>query len=80
MKLRGTFDTISFFKAVESCTQEVCFRSPQGDVLNLKSTLSQYLFTFLLSRRDLLRSGEITCADPHDQTILQPFMEADNHA
>lgn len=78
MKLRSEIDMIHFLKAVESCTGDVRFCSPQGDVLNLKSTLSQYLFASLLARKDLLQSGDIVCSRKHDLSQLESYIMEEN--
>ncbi len=78
MKLRQGIDSIQFFKAVQACKGEVHFCSKQGDILNLKSTLSQYLFTFLLVRKDFLESGQITCNQTQDQICLKDFLMEDD--
>lgn len=78
MKLRQAIDPIQFFKAVQTCRGEVQFCSQQGDVLNLKSTLSQYLFTFLWARKDFLDSGEINCEYEDDFKHLKDFLMEDN--
>ena len=78
MKLSQNIDAIQFFKAVQACGGDVQFHSQQGDVLNLKSTLSQYLFTFLLAREDFLSSGQIICSREQDWIHLKKFVEEEN--
>ncbi len=78
MKLRQGIDSIQFFKAVQACEGEVRFCSKQGDILNLKSALSQYLFAFLLVRKDFLESGQITCSQAEDQLRLKNLLMEDD--
>ncbi len=75
MRLCEDISLIHFFKAVEACGGEVKFCSRQGDILNLKSTLSQYLFTSLMARKDLLQDGRIVCEDVQDIEHIKEFLE-----
>lgn len=43
MKLMNIKDVDSFFKVVEECQGDVFIASDEGDMINLKSKLSQYL-------------------------------------
>ncbi len=73
VQLKDNFNYISFFKAVQSCKGAVRFYSPDGDVLNLKSTLSQFIFSAIINRKDFLLSGKIECNNEDDKEILQEF-------
>ncbi len=43
MKLKNIKEVDAFRKAIDSCEHDVLLKSPEGDVLNLKSSLSQYI-------------------------------------
>lgn len=43
MKLTNVKDVQKFLAAVNNCENEVFLKSPEGDVFNLKSSLSQYI-------------------------------------
>ncbi len=43
MKLKNIKEVDAFRKAIASCEHDVLLKSPEGDVLNLKSSLSQYI-------------------------------------
>ena len=43
MKLTNVTDVHKFIEAVNSCTDDVYLKSQEGDVFNLKSSLSQYI-------------------------------------
>lgn len=43
MKLKNSAEIEAFLAAVEKCTGNVYLLSPQGDKLNLKSTMSRYV-------------------------------------
>ncbi len=43
MKLKNINDVQTFMAAVNACENDVFLKSQQGDVFNLKSSLSQYI-------------------------------------
>ena len=43
MKLTNVKDVQTFLNAVNACQNDVYLKSNEGDVLNLKSSLSQYI-------------------------------------
>ena len=76
MRLKENTDLIGFIKTIKKCRQTVFFCTMEGDRLNLKSTLSQYLFSVLTENRDLLQSGEIECQEPSDYQMLEDYLQA----
>lgn len=75
MKLKEGIDFILFLKAVKGCGSDVWFRTEDGDCLNLKSTLSQYLFSSITNRKGVLESGRIECGEENDWEKLRDFLE-----
>ena len=65
---------IEFFHAVKQCRGEVLYRSGEGDQLNLKSALSQFLLSTVLLDNPALLNGSIVCGQPEDLELLQPFL------
>ena len=45
MKLKENIDFIDFIKKIKTCKGDVYFCTLEGDRLNLKSVLSQYIFS-----------------------------------
>lgn len=43
MKLRSEADVQEFLDVVKSCEGDVYLKSPEGDIFNLKSSLSRYV-------------------------------------
>ncbi len=74
MELKKNTDVVDFLKIVSQCRGEVTYSTPEGDQLNLKSVLSQYVFGVLAARPDMLRTGKITCEFPEDYQTLQGFL------
>lgn len=68
---------IKFLEAVKNCSGQVTFNIPEGDVLNLKSLLSQYLFATPAGNEDILASGTIEYENSNDFAILMPFCQVE---
>ena len=43
MRLRSEADIQAFMDAVNACQGEVYLKSPEGDIFNLKSSMSRYI-------------------------------------
>ena len=76
MKLKENTDLIEFIKTIKRCRQDVFFYTQDGDRLNLKSTLSQYLFSVLTGNKELLQNGNIECQEPSDYQMLEDYLQA----
>lgn len=74
MKIKAQADFVRFLKAVGECSSEILFQTEEGDCLNLKSALSQYVFAMIFSKPELLNSGRICCSD-EDLRRLNDFLE-----
>lgn len=75
MKLREDTDLIGFIKTIKKCRQDVFFCTAEGNRLNLKSTLTQYLFSTLSSNGEFLQSGNIECGEPSDYRMLETYLQ-----
>ncbi len=74
MKVQNISDIEGFFKVVDSCKGKVELVTGEGDRLNLKSKLSQYV-----SMENILSNGEIPeleviAYEPEDTDKLINFM------
>lgn len=76
MRLKNNVSPAEFLQHVDQCTKEVLYKTSEGDVLNLKSQLSKYLFLIAVNAPETaaLCHGKITC-EPGDYEILKPFFE-----
>lgn len=74
MKLKQLEHYRDFIEAVQSCKSDVYFNSREGDRLNLKSTLSQYLFAAACGDRNFLAQGSMECQKKEDYERLRAFM------
>jgi hypothetical protein len=74
MRLKDNVSPSVFLQRVDQCAGEVLYKTSEGDILNLKSQLSKYLFLIAVNAPAAasLRCGEITC-NVEDHQILKPF-------
>lgn len=74
MKLKPTADIPAFLRAVQRCKARVCFTTEDRDELNLKSTLSQFVFTAVCSGSLGELEGSIEVEDLRDAERLAEFL------
>ena len=74
MRLKENVSASEFLQRVDQCAGEVLYKTSEGDILNLKSQLSKYLFLIAVNAPEsaALRYGDITCGT-EDHDILRPF-------
>lgn len=73
-KLRPEADLNHFIRCIADCRDDVLFTTREGDILNLKSALSAYIFAALADRADVLSRGCIACRSPEDEARLMEFL------
>lgn len=76
MKLRLDVSLAAFLHCASICEGEVLYRTSEGDQLNLKSRLSQYIFLAAADRKDsaILRSGQVVCTNTDDYQKLMSYL------
>lgn len=72
--LKSNIDVSEFLKSVRQCQGEVEFHTSEGDILNLKSTLSKYLFIAVSTDPGIFDNGVICCQKDSDYTIIERFL------
>lgn len=75
MKLRENVTVAELLRQVRLCRDEVEFRTPEGDCLNLKSELSKYLFAVICEKRELMEQGTLNCKNEEDRQALMAYFE-----
>ncbi|MFA9376385.1 MAG: hypothetical protein ACERKZ_06485 [Lachnotalea sp.] len=75
MKLKKDVDLKKFVENVKKCANDVYFETKEGDHLNLKSTLSEYIFVASRVDNDFLRRGVVLCENVNDFVHLSEFLE-----
>lgn len=74
MHIKHSANLLEFLKTVNSCESDVLFTTKDGDVLNLKSELSRYVFAALTPNTELLYSAVIICKDDRDYIRLEEYL------
>ena len=73
MRLKEGIYLVAFVRRVKECKGDVFLETEEGDQLNLKSALSQYVFVVLTEQREILRNSIVAC-DSEDQEKLAEFV------
>jgi hypothetical protein len=73
-KLKKDTDLAKFLIAVKACKNDVFFDSNEGDILNLASTLSQYVFCSMAGKENILKNGTVRCINEDDYSLLADFL------
>ena len=74
MKVQNITDIDKFFKVIDSCIGKVELVTGEGDRLNLKSKLSQYVSMANIFSDGTIAELEILAYEPEDITKLVNFM------
>lgn len=74
MKIQNVMDVDEFIKVIDSCKGKVELVTGEGDRLNLRSRLCQYVALDKLFADKTLGELEIIAAEPEDVTKLVNFM------
>lgn len=74
MKVQGITDIDQFFQAVDACEGKVELVTGEGDRLNLKSKLSQYVSMAKIFSCEEIPELEIVAHEEKDQDRLAPFL------
>ena len=74
MKIQNITNIDKFFKVVDSCTGKVELVTGEGDRLNLKSKLSQYVSMAKLFSDGTISELELLAYEPEDINKLVNFM------
>jgi hypothetical protein len=74
MKIENIKDVKKFFEVVDSCKGKVELVTGEGDRLNLKSKLSQYVSLANIFSDGTIKELEIVAYEPEDTKKLIDFM------
>lgn len=74
MKVQNINDVDKFFKVIDKCVGKVELVTGEGDRLNLKSKLSQYVSMAKIFSDGTIAELEIIAYEPEDITKLVNFM------
>lgn len=73
-RLRDQISYSAFLQKVKKCSGEVLYLTEDGDTLNLRSALSQLLFSASFMNRDAAKNARISFSDMKDAEILSEFI------
>ena len=74
MKIENISDVESFFKVIDECKGPVELVSPEGDRINLKSKLSQYLSMASIFSNGYIKELDLVARDKEDVERLIKYM------
>ena len=74
MYIKNISEPAKFFRAVGECAGRVELVTSEGDRLNLKSTLCQYIALTQMFKDERLQEIELVVSDPNDYERLRPFL------
>ena len=74
MKIQNITNVEKFFEVVDSCTGKVELLTGEGDRLNLKSKLCQYVSMAKIFSDGTISELEIVASEPEDVKKLVAFM------
>ncbi len=77
MKVKNITNIQKFFQVVDSCAGKVELVTGEGDRLNLKSKLSQYVSLANIFSDGTIEELEVIAYEPEDITKLVDFMMND---
>jgi len=74
MKIKPNANLQNFLKDVHCCRGSVFYRTEEGDKINLKSQLSQYLMVMAFHDEELSIDGSIVCTNEGDRKHLAGYL------
>ncbi len=74
MYLKQDINIVAFLKKVGQCEGDVLLRMKGTDVLNLRSTLCQYVFAVAATHKDLIEAAEVICERESDVYLIEDFL------
>ena len=74
MHLKPDADITNFCSLSNTASRMSSMSRTRGDVLNLASTLSQYVFCSIAGQPELWRHGMIRCESEADYAALKDFL------
>ncbi len=75
MKIKKNIPVESFLETVRKCEGSVYFKTLEGDILNLKSLLSQYILVSIIDNEELMANGAVDCSRESDVALLAQYLE-----
>lgn len=74
MKLENIQDVNRFFEVIDHCKGKIEIVSPEGDKLNIKSKLTQFVLAAKIFDNPIIKDLEIIAEKPEDKARLIDYM------
>ena len=74
MKIKPNANIPRFLQAVQSCQGAIHYTTPEGDDLNMKSALSQFVFAAVVAGQLEEIHGDIKLQNSEDLSVVQSFL------
>lgn len=74
MRINSVKDVDAFTKVIDSCVGRVELVTGEGDRLNLKSKLAQYVSFDKIFKDEIIKELEIIAAEPEDVNKIISFL------
>jgi len=74
MKIKNITEPQEFFKVLENCKGTVELVTSEGDRLNLKSKLCQYITLTQMFKDATIEEVELVVSEPEDMTLLLNYL------
>ena len=78
MKVKNITDVEKFFKVIDECKGKVELVTDEGDRLNLKSKLTQYVALAKIFSDGVIPEMELVAHEPEDMKLLIQYMMESN--
>ncbi|NDL68168.1 polya polymerase [Anaerotalea alkaliphila] len=74
MKIKNIKNIERFFEVVDQCKGRVELKTSEGDIINLKSKLSQYFSLAMIFSDGNIPEIDITASEPEDMEKLLQYL------
>lgn len=74
MHLKKDIKLVDFLYQINHCKNDVFFSTNEGDMLNLKSTLSQLVFASISDRPEVLYTSNVLFKSNSDYELLKEYL------
>lgn len=74
MKIKNITDPTKFFQILDKCKGKIILTTEQGDQLNLKSKLCQYIAISQMFSDAKIKDLELLISEPEDLNLLLQYL------
>ena len=74
MKIKNITDPTKFFQVLDKCKGKILLTTEQGDQLNLKSKLCQYIAISQMFSEAKIKELELLISEPKDLNLLLQYL------